>query len=505
MASLPSKSIRTAQLSAPLVRAPLAGLAGLLAACAAIQPKLATDPNALTPPSARKSWAPEEAMRIPGGKSTLESFAARSHPSPAAIQPGRVYDLPNLIDLAQQTNPETRATWEATRAAAARLGIAEGAYLPTLGAIGMASYAHLPEYDKMGPFLVRTGVLEPLLRLDWLLLDFGRRTADLDSAAQILLAANLQFNRKQQSVIFAVQKAYFALDASRARVTARETALKAATAVEQATGIRSRSGLASVTDTLLAHQVVLQQQFDIASAQRDVHAAEAQLAQAIGISPASLPQVASLSSLPLPEGLQASVDSLLQQAVSTRPDLAAKFADVRAREAELDRARADYLPKLSANGALGGVFRELDSLNLGPNGTNFYPHRTTWRVGLQLSWELFDGFIRDNRVREAKARRDQARADLDALQLASQAEVWTAYADFQSALSQHQFAVALVATTKSGYDSALTGYGSGITNFVDLLAAERDYARSLAVEVDTRAAILDSAAALAFAAGTTAS
>jgi outer membrane protein TolC len=270
----------------------------------------------------------------------------------------RVYDLPNLIDLAQQTNPETRAAWEATRASAARLGIAEGAYLPTLGAIGMASYAHLPDYDKMGPFLVRTGVLEPLVRLDWLLLDFGRRTADLDSAAQTLLAANLQFNRKQQSVIFAVQKAYFTFDASRARVKARETALKAATAVEQATG--SRSGLASITDTLLARQVVLQQQFDIASAQRDVHAAEAQLAQAIGISPTSLLQVASLSSLPLPEGLPASEDSLLQQAVSTRPDLATKFADVRAREAELERARADYLPRLSVSGELGGVFRELD-------------------------------------------------------------------------------------------------------------------------------------------------
>ena len=487
-----------------LLRASLAGSAGLLAACGAIEPKLATDPNALAPPTAAKSWAPQEATRIPGGKATLEAFSARSAASPAAIQPRRVYDLPNLIDLAQQTNPKTRAAWQATRAAA-RIGIAEGAYLPTLGAIGMASYAHLPDYDKMGPFLVGTGVLEPLLRLDWLLLDFGRRTADLDSAAQTLLAANLQFNRKQQSVIFAVQKAYFALDASRARVTARETALKAATAVEQATDIRSRSGLASITDTLLARQVVLQQQFDIVSAQRDVHAAEAQLAQAIGISPASLPEVASLSSLPLPEGLPASVDSLLQQAVSTRPDLAAKFADVRTREAELDRARADYLPKLSVNGALGRVYRELDSLNLGPNGTTFYPRRTTGSIGLQLTWELFDGFIRDNREREAKARRDQARADLDALRLASQAEVWSAYADFQSALSQHQFAVALVATTKSGYDSALTGYGSGITNFVDLLAAERDYARSLAVEVDTRAAILDSAAALAFAAGTTAS
>jgi outer membrane protein TolC len=500
MAPRSPKSTRNARL-----RVSLAGSVGLLAACGEIQPKLATDPNALAPPSSAKLWAPGEATRIPGGQATMESFAARSSSAQAVIVPRHVYDLPDLIDLAQQTNPETRAAWQATRAAAARLGIAEGAYLPTLGAIGMASYAHLPVYDKMGPFLVGTGVLEPLLQLDWLLLDFGRRSADLDSAAQTLLAANLQFNRKQQSVIFAVQKAYFAFDASRARVAARETALKAATAVEQATGIRSRSGLASVTDTLLARQVVLQQQFDIDSARRDVHAAEAQLAQAIGISPASLPEIASLSSLPLPEGLPASVASILQQAVSTRPDLAAKFADVRAREADLERARADYLPKLSANGTLGRVYRELDSINLGPNGTTFYPKRTTAGIGLQLSWELFDGFIRDNRVREAKALRDQARADLDALQLASEAQVWTAYADFQSALSQHQFAVALVATTKSGYNSALTGYGSGITNFVDLLAAERDYARALAVEVDTRAAILDSAAALAFAVGTTAS
>src|SRR5262249_14903539 len=120
----------------------------------------------------------------------------------------------------------------------------------------------------------------------------------------------------------------------------------------------------------------------------------------------------------------ASVDSMLQQAVFNRPDLAARFADVKAREAELERARADYLPKLSANGTLGRVYRELDSIDLGPNGTTFYPKKTTAGIGLQLTWELFDGFIRDNRVRDAKARRDQARADLDALQLASQAQVW---------------------------------------------------------------------------------
>jgi hypothetical protein len=72
----------------------------------------------------------------------------------------------------------------------------------------------------------------------------------------------------------------------------------------------------------------------------------------------------------------------------------AKFAELRAREAELERARADYLPKLSVNGTLCGVFCELDVLQ--PAGTTSYPNRSTWTVGLRLNWELFDGFIRDN-------------------------------------------------------------------------------------------------------------
>jgi outer membrane protein TolC len=236
-------------------------------------------------------------------------------------------------------------------------------------------------------------------------------------------------------VTLAVQKAYFAFDASRARVKAREVALRAANAVEQATSIRSQSGLASITDELLARQAVLQQKFDIAAARRDSEVAHAQLSEAIGISPVSLPKVASLSHLPLPKQLPESVDALLQQALTSRPDLAAKFAQIRAREADLDRIRAEYLPTISANGMLGRVYRELDSLSLGPNGTTFWVQPDTWGVGLELKWELFDGFVRDNRLREAKARRDQAAADFNALELASEAQVWKAYADFKASLS----------------------------------------------------------------------
>jgi outer membrane protein len=347
------------------------GIGVVLSSCAPIQQniltplQLANDPSSLAPVSASAAWSQAEAAAIPGSKTTLNSFVTRVQMPSPSIDHNRVYDLSALIDLAQRSNPKTRADWEAARAAAAKIGIAEGAYLPTMSAVATASNAMLPDYDRMGPFVARTGVVTPLLRLDWLLIDFGRREAEVNSAAQALLAAHLQFSREQQTVTLAVQKAYFAFDASRARVKARQVALRAAKPVEQATSIRARSGLASITDELLARQAVLQQQFDIAAARRDSEVAEAELSEAIGISPVSMPQVTSISALPLPRALPESVDALLQQALATRPDLAAKFAQIRVREAELDRIRADYLPTLSANGMLGRVYRELDSLNLG--------------------------------------------------------------------------------------------------------------------------------------------
>src|SRR5262245_53827699 len=50
---------------------------------------------------------------------------ARRNPSPPLhIAPDRIYSLPELIDLAESYNPETRAAWENARAQAAALGIA---------------------------------------------------------------------------------------------------------------------------------------------------------------------------------------------------------------------------------------------------------------------------------------------------------------------------------------------------------------------------------------------
>jgi hypothetical protein len=50
---------------------------------------------------------------------------------------------------------------------------------------------------------------------------------------------------------------------------------------------------------------------------------------------------------------------------------------------------------------LGRVYRQLDIL--APNTNSFYSQRDTWGIGLELKCDLFDDFVRENRVREAKA------------------------------------------------------------------------------------------------------
>ncbi|PYO16201.1 MAG: hypothetical protein DMD75_01755, partial [Candidatus Rokuibacteriota bacterium] len=46
--------------------------------------------------------------------------------------PDKRYELPELIDLAQRTNPETRVAWEGARRAALAVGLVESEYFPML-------------------------------------------------------------------------------------------------------------------------------------------------------------------------------------------------------------------------------------------------------------------------------------------------------------------------------------------------------------------------------------
>jgi outer membrane protein len=56
------------------------------------------------------------------------------------IDPNKRYELPELIDLAQRVNPETRVAWEAARRAALAVGLVESEYFPVLAISALGGY-----------------------------------------------------------------------------------------------------------------------------------------------------------------------------------------------------------------------------------------------------------------------------------------------------------------------------------------------------------------------------
>jgi outer membrane protein TolC len=457
----------------------------LCAACSTVE--RARDPMPLAPASPTVSWTP------PPDTPPSPPFETAAKPDPETV-----YDLPALIDLALRANPETRRVWEQARAAAAGLGIAESAYLPTLAVYAVGGTARVEDRVTTGPVYTAGPLATTLLRMHWTLLDFGRRSAAADEAREELAAANFRFNRMHQEVAYGVERATYAYDASRARVTAAEATLASAQAVTDAADARMAAGLATRTEVLLARQELARAAFDLQAAHRGVADARAALADALGISPAMPLEVVDLSALPLPPALSVSVEETMDVALAARPDLAASLAELRAREADVRRTRADFWPRLGVSGSGGGTAGRFE-----PEGIDrrFGYSEPIYTGFLELSWTLFDGYARTNAVRQAEARRGEAEAALGRLQLETLREVWKAYADVKVAFLQLDYARALLDASKEAYDATFTGYESGLNDILDLLAAERDLARARMTLIASRAELLTSAAALAFAVG----
>src|SRR5207245_10166577 len=146
----------------------------LLGACAALQPF----DNA--PPSPARPW---KAPELAAYSAALSRPEQAREPGAVSIDPAKTYGLGELIDIAQRTNPETRVAWERARQAAIAIGLAEGSYFPALAAAATGAVAHVPLPIPQTVTVVPGAVTSdaqfviPALRLEWLLLDFGRRRA----------------------------------------------------------------------------------------------------------------------------------------------------------------------------------------------------------------------------------------------------------------------------------------------------------------------------------------
>src|SRR5215470_10056087 len=364
----------------------------------------AAHPEALAPPAPDRSWVPSEpaaALRAP-----TDAWNGTERVLPES---GEVYDLPALLDVALRDNPDTRAAWENARAAAARYGRSLAPYYPTVRAQAEVSpnERFLKESDT-GTLTIHEDRYEPRVELTYTLLDFGRRAQSAELARQRLLAANFTFNRRLQDVVFDVERAYYQLDAAHGLERAAERNLELDRTVQAAAEQRLGVGLATRPELLLARQVETPAVYELENAHVAVKNAQAELALTLGIAANRPLAIESLEQQPLPPELAEAVDTLIDTALVQRPDLAARVAELRAADAAVAKAKADFFPTVEFRGHYGESLWDYSV----PSGRSFRNAEPTYATIFGINWDLFKGFDRLNAVREAEADRRAARAHL---------------------------------------------------------------------------------------------
>jgi outer membrane protein len=422
------------------------------------------------------------------------------------IDPQKHYELVELIDLAQRKNPETRVAWESAVRAAIGVGMVQAEYYPaiTLAATGGYLTEAIPAPFDVAPsgfFRVDLATVLPVLSLRWLLLDFGRRGSAMDAAKQNLLAANLGFNRKHQEIIYRVQHAYLTLTSLRAKIAVGESSVNAARAVRESAEAQLSNGLATLPEVSLARQQEAQAAFDL----EDVHAnerdAEIVLAESIGIPPTTPIQIADFPSLPAAAALETSVDKVIDQALTRRPDLIAKVAALRAKEADVRGARAARYPILALSANIntisGGV-----QITQGNTSTGWFSStQPSGGVLLSFEWNIFDGGAAHRKIEMAEAERRTAEDEVTIARDKAIQDVWKAYTDVRLALRKLDVSSALVDASQESYDASFEANRRGLGTLTDLLAARRELSHAQFVELDAKLQLLNASSALAFATG----
>jgi outer membrane protein TolC len=428
-------------------------------------------------------------------------------PPPSNINLQHDYTLPELIDIAQSNNPETRVAWDRARDAAYVTGIVEATYLPNVSAAIVGGYQTGTGRNSIGGRNESISGSISSLSVQWLLFDFGERGALLDAAKQHATAANIGFTAVHQQVIYSVCLAYYAHAAAQVRAHNAAAALKDARQVQAAAEGRFAHGIGTVVEAAQARQATAQAQLaqvQADGAERDTYIS---LIAAMGISPLTKLRIADISRRQLSQALDAPIEQLVSAALARRTDMQSAWSEREASLDKIDAARAEYLPKVfvAATGSYATGSFSIDGFpGVGGQGPtlNLSNHQWGATVLAGVTIPIYDGGIRDSNLGIARAGADKAEASLTAVRNEAVRQIVSAADATKTSLAANDASQALERAAQTTFDAALGSYQHGVGSITDVTTAEMQLLAAQNAAGDAYSNALSAAAALALSLGT---
>ncbi len=495
-----SVSRRVKTMVAPTVE--LAALTGLavLSACTPPTPHIDGVPGA--PPNPQTPWTVPAAARTPPPPAqppiaTTVTSAIRADSATA----GGVAKLSmtDVVDLALRNNPATRESWATARAAADQYGSARGALFPsftgnvnltrsssgavtgTTGSLGNGGTVGDTSGTRTTTGSVSGGgsraQLNPGVSLSYLVFDVGGRSGTIEAAKQRAISSDLLHNTTVQNVVLQAESALFSFMATRALRDAQLIAVQEAQADTAASEARLRVGVGTLEEVLQTRTALAQAKLDLATDEGSLLAARGNLAAAMGFVANARFEVPSIPATDSVAMVASSVDTLINRAITQRPDLAGARADAAVLAAQIRIARAAGYPALTLN--------SIENYTQPLQGSGVTSSRN-FQIVLGLQIPIFNGFSREYDVKTARELYEAGLARANSTLQQITVQVFTSYAAMQTATQRVTASVELLASAQQSSDVAVGRYREGVGTIVDVLLARTALANARADEIQAR-------------------
>jgi outer membrane protein TolC len=385
-------------------------------------------------------------------------------------------DFPEAVSRAMKNNPFLSAAGEEWTAAKEVAVATRGYYLPSVALEGRfvrtnipseafafkinqermlpSDFASVDNFNKPSPineymtaFTVEQALFAPKA---WL----GRRMAVREAGAK-----GLELRRMKEEVAYQVLSAYlgvltakeFLQVAIRGEDDAKEH-LRIAEAVE-------RAGMGLASDALRAKVFLASAASGRVTAENRLALAQRELALAMGEKGGTVADAA--AGLPdLPE--RGALSDRIAAALDARADLRAFSLRVENAATDVDLQRSDYLPAVGLMGAW-----QMD----GQDGI-FAPDNRSWKVGIGLKWNIFDGFRREAAVGRSSAESGRAKAYYRGARDRAAFEVTRAYLGVTEAGKRVEIARSSAEAALEGARLIKARYENQLARMVDVLDSQ---------------------------------
>ncbi len=414
---------------------------------------------------------------------------------PAESLPGRL-SLAQAEDIALKNQPTLRQARANTDAAQGRVEQARAGYLPQVAF--NAGYELTTSNPAPRPGAGPLGATMPSLSGSTynyfnfgltgsqLIYDFGLTSNRWRAAEANHDSVEASENTSLTQLVANVRKAYFQTRAQQDLVTVGEESVRDQKRHVQQVESYVKVGLKAEIDLASVQTDLANAEVQLITATNNVRLAKAQLAQSMGIMTHGEYQLTD-ADLAAPPDEDAPLDTLVDDAVRARPEMATLIQQRRGQALTLASDRGGYGPSLGATGSLTEV--GASSSQSGPTAAlgNLVPNGF---LGLSLSWGLFQGGLTKGQVHEASATLRALDAQVDILRLQIRVDVEQAQLSVQSAKATAGAADKALTNARKQHELAEARYAHGLGNIIELNDAQVTYINAEAQLVQTRYGIL---------------